>query len=80
MSEENKDHKFTDAQNQIFAGMFDAIKSERKGVTFQVQAHTIIDMDDANFIKLWTDPNCTLVGTAEEKEIASNRARYLNLI
>lgn len=74
----SEDHKFNKLQNDAFAGIFDALG--KKGATFEVQAHTIVEMDDANFIKLWKDPNCTIIGTDEEIAKSDQRARDLRLI
>ncbi len=71
------ENKFTDNQNEVFAGLFGALKNS--GASFNVAAHTIIDMDDANFTNIFTDTNCTLSGTAGELISVNERAKHLGL-
>lgn len=68
--------KFTDKQNEVFSGLFDALK--QKGANFTTQAHTIIDMDDENFKKIFS--NSKIVGSDYEVDKVYHRAKQLGIL
>ena len=68
---------FTDKQNEVFGKLFGELKKRKP--LFDVKAHTIIDMDDENFTKLYTDEDCTITGETEELKLVAARALYLEL-
>ena len=68
---------FTDKQNEVFKRLFGALKN--KGASFTTQAHTLIEFDDDNFIRLFNDTNNTIVGSDDEIKLVNDRAKYLGL-
>lgn len=69
-------NNFTDKQNEVFSALFDALK--QKGAEFKTQAHTLIDLDDDNFKKVFL--NSKIVGSDYEVEKVNERAKQLGLI
>jgi hypothetical protein len=68
--------KFTDKQNEVFEGLFEALK--QKGANFETQAHTLIDFDDDNFKKVFS--NSKIIGSDYEVGKVYNRAKQLGIL
>jgi len=69
--------EFSDKQNEAFSGIFDALAS--MGASFTVQAHTIIDLDDANFKKVFTANSSRLIGSDADVKKVRDRAYKLGI-
>lgn len=68
--------KFTDKQNKVFAGLFEALK--QNGANFETQAHTLIDLDDVNFKLVFA--NSKIIGSDYEVGKVYNRAKQLGIL
>jgi hypothetical protein len=68
--------KFTDKQNEVFSGIFDALK--QKGANFETQAHTLIDLDDDNFKKVFKESK--IIGSDYEVGKVYHRAKQLGVL
>lgn len=69
--------EFTDKQNVVFRKLFGELKKMKP--LYDVKANTIIDLDDENFTKLYTDDDCTITGETEALKLVAARALYLGL-
>ena len=65
---------FSDKQNEVFGKLFSTLK-QSKEFNIKVQAHALIEMDDENFVSIYTDKLCTLEGTKDEIEKCNLRAK-----
>lgn len=69
--------EFSKEQNKTFQELFGHIKLVKPKANFETQAHTMLDLDEGNFINLYNDPCNLIVGTDEEIAKVKERAKFL---